>query len=95
MKDIIEKIDGILSEEREGKYFKKGDTVVWKAPDGTTLQGTVVSGDIRGKLKVSYDNNGKKVEVLVPTNKAKKFDAKGIKKRMKSGSAAMFHYDTM
>ena len=88
-------IDKYLGEEREGKYFKKGETVTWKAPDGYTMQGIVVSGDIMGKLKVSYKNKGKNIEVLVPTNKAKKFDAKKIKNRMKSGSAAMSHYDTM
>lgn len=63
-------VEKYLGEEREGKYFKKGDTVVWKAPDGTKMQGTVVTGDIRGKLKVMPVNG--KQEVLVPTNKAKK-----------------------
>lgn len=79
--------------------IKKGDKIVWKSPNGFTQQGTVVSGDIRGKLKVLPDQvntkRGEKVEVLVPTKNATKVDMGKIKKRMKSGSAAMFHYDTM
>ena len=65
-------IDKYIGEEREGKYFKKGEKITWVAPDGTKMSGTVVSGDIMGKLKISYKKNGIKTEVLVPTNKAKK-----------------------
>jgi len=81
----------------EAFTFKKGDKVTWKAPDGTGMQGVVISGDIRGKLKVMPDipnMPGKKFEpVLVVTKTTTNLDQ--LKKRMKSGSAAMTHYDTM
>jgi hypothetical protein len=79
---ILSAYDKIISEEREGKYFKKGDKIKFTAPNGKKLTGTVVTGDIKGKLKVMPDKpnasvgGGKKAkaEILVPTTSAKKIN---------------------
>lgn len=73
----------------EAYTFKKGDTVTWKAPDKTGMKGTVITGEIRGKLKVMPE--GGKKAVLVPVKGAA--NVSQLKKKMKSGSKAMTHPD--
>ena len=69
--DLIDKY--ILQEN-----FQKGDKVTWKAPSKVSnrkiLSGIVISGDIKGKIKVMPDEpntpGGKREAILVPVGKA-------------------------
>lgn len=77
---------------RAGIYtYESGDAVTWIAPDGTAMQGKVITGNILGRLKVMPDGRNN-VAVLVPVSIA--VNVKQLKDRMKSGSAAMYHHDT-
>jgi hypothetical protein len=86
---LLSAYDKVIQEEREGQYFKKGDKIKFTAPNGKKLTGTVITGDIKGKLKVmpdepniSIDRSGKKkekAEILIPTTKAKKINESNMK----------------